>query len=65
MNLLESGKWTMAERHLKAAIARRFRAMKKLERIAAIRKLASGSAVDRAFVRSLSPALYREAFPAR
>jgi hypothetical protein len=38
--------------------------MKKLERSAAVRKLASGSAEDKAFVRCFFPALYREAFPA-
>jgi hypothetical protein len=52
----------MAERYLKAA--RRFRAMKKLERSAAVRKFASGSAEDKGFVGCFFPVLYREAFPA-
>ena len=52
----------MAERHFKAAILRRFKSMKRLDRIAAVRKLASGSAEDEAFVRDTFPDLYREAF---
>ena len=55
----------MSERHLQAAIAKRFRALQKQDRIAAIRKLASGSTADKTFVRNSFPALYREAFPAR
>jgi hypothetical protein len=55
----------MAERHLKAAIEKRFKAMRKRERIAAIRKLAGDSAEDKAFVRNTFPALYREAFAAK
>jgi len=63
MGILESKK-TMTKRDLKAAIARRFTAMKKLERSAAFRKLASGSAQDKAVVRCFFRALYRQAFPA-
>src|SRR5260221_8308727 len=52
----------MSEKHLQEAIVRRFKAMKRPERIAAVRKLASGSADDEAFVRDYFPDLYREAF---
>jgi len=52
----------MAEKHLIAAIEKRFKALKRLERIAAVRRLASGSAEDEAFVRDVFPDLYREAF---
>jgi len=53
----------MAERDLKVAILKRFTAMKRQEHIAAVRKLASESVADKAFVRDFFPALYREAFP--
>lgn len=44
---------------------KRYKAMKKRERIAAIRKLASGSSEDQAFGRNTFPALYREALAAQ
>jgi hypothetical protein len=65
MNVLGSGELTVAVRHLHAAITKRFMAMKKRERIAAIRKLAGGSVEDKTFIRSAFPAFYREAFLAR
>ena len=52
----------MAEKHLTAAIARRFRTMSRKERVAKVRKLASVSAEDEKFVRETFPDLYREAF---
>jgi hypothetical protein len=52
----------MAEKHLIAAIEKRFKALKRHDRIAALRRMASDSAEDEAFVRDFFPALYREAF---
>jgi hypothetical protein len=52
----------MSEKHLIAAIGERFKTLKKSERIVAVRRLASGSAEDEAFVRDVFPDLYREAF---
>jgi hypothetical protein len=46
----------MAEKHLQLAILRRFKAMRTPERIAAVRKLAGGSAEDEALVRDFFPA---------
>ena len=53
----------MAERHLKAAMEKRYKAMKK-RRIAAIRKLAGGSSEDKAFGNTFL-ASYREALAAK
>ena len=55
----------MAERHLIAAVARRFEGMSRAERISKIKKLASGSPEDKKFIRQTFPKLYREAFPKR
>jgi hypothetical protein len=44
----------MAEKHLIAAIEKRFKALKRHERIAAVRRMASDSAEDEAFVRDFS-----------
>ena len=55
----------MAEKHLIAAVMRRFEGMSRTERIAKIKKLATGSAEDRKFIRQTFPDLYREAFPKR
>ena len=52
----------MAEKHLIAAIEKRFKALKRHDRIAAVRRMASDLAEDEAFVRDFFPALYREAF---
>lgn len=52
----------MAEKHLAAAITRRFAGMSRKERVAKIRKLASASAEDEKFVRETFPDLYQEAF---
>jgi hypothetical protein len=51
----------MAEKHLAAAIARRFRKMSREERIAKVRKLAASSVEDERFVRRTFPALFLEA----
>jgi len=64
MAYLRAGNRRWLKRYLKAAIARRFRAKKKLESSAAVRKLASGSAEDKAFGRYFFLISYREAFPA-
>jgi hypothetical protein len=55
----------MAEKHLIAAVTRRFQGMSRSERIAKIRKLAAGSAQDKKFIRQTFPDLYREAFLSR
>lgn len=55
----------MAEKHLIAAVTRRFEGMSRTERIAKIKKLADGSPEDKKFVRQTFPDLYREAFPKR
>jgi hypothetical protein len=55
----------MAEKHLIAAVTRRFEGMNRTERIAKIKKLAATSAADKKFVREAFPDLYREAFPSR
>jgi hypothetical protein len=55
----------MAEKHLIAAVARRFEGMSRTERIAKIRKLATASPEDRKFIRQTFPDLYREAFLSR
>ena len=55
----------MAEKHLIAAVTRRFEGMNRTERIAKVRKLAATSAADKKFVREAFPDLYREAFPSR
>jgi hypothetical protein len=65
MSAFQSWELPMAVRHLKAANTKRFKAMKKRERILAIRELASGSTQDKAFVHRTFPARYREAFLAR
>jgi hypothetical protein len=53
----------MAEKHLIAAVTRRFEGMSRTERIARIKKLATGSPEDKKFIRQTFPDLYREAFP--
>lgn len=55
----------MSQKQLTAAIDQRFRSMNRRERIAKIRKLASGSPEDDRFVRNAFPELYREAFEAK
>ncbi len=50
----------MAEKHLIAAVEHRFKGMRSTERIAKVRKLASVSAADKAFIRETFPDLYRE-----
>jgi hypothetical protein len=52
----------MAEKHLAAAITKRFAGMSRKDRVAKIRKLAGTSAEDEKFVRETFPDLYREAF---
>jgi hypothetical protein len=52
----------MAEKHLIAAVTRRFEGMSRTERIAKIRKLAAGSPEDKKFIRQTFPDLYHEAF---
>jgi hypothetical protein len=52
----------MPEKHLIAAIEKRFKALKRHDRIAAVRRMPSDSAEDEAFVCDFFPALYREAF---
>jgi len=52
----------MSEKHLTAAITKRFAGMSRKERVAKIRKLAEASAEDEKFVRETFPDLYREAF---
>jgi hypothetical protein len=54
----------MSQKHLIAAIDRRFRSMSRRERITKIRELAGESAEDERFIRKAFPELYREAFPA-
>ncbi len=55
----------MAEKHLIAAVTRRFEGMSRTERIAKIKKLAAASAEDKKFIRQTFPDLYREAFVSR
>lgn len=55
----------MSERHLIEEIARRYKAMPKGERIAEIKRMASGSAWDARFVQRTFPELYAEAFTRR
>lgn len=55
----------MAEKHLIAAVSRRFEGMNRTERIAKIRKLAAESPQDKKFIRDTFPDLYREAFLSR
>lgn len=55
----------MAEKHLIAAVARRFEGMSRTERIAKIRKLAQASSGDKIFIRETFPDLYREAYSAK
>ncbi len=52
----------MAEKHLAAAITKRFAGVSRKDRVAKIRKLAGASAEDEKFVRETFPDLYREAF---
>jgi hypothetical protein len=52
----------MAERHLAKAISERLNGLSRKERIAKVRKLASGSPEDDTFVRETFPDLYKEAF---
>jgi hypothetical protein len=52
----------MAEKHLTMAIARRLAALRRKERVAKVKKLASASAEDEKFMRETFPDLYREAF---
>jgi hypothetical protein len=52
----------MAEKHLIAAIAKKFEGMSRKERVAKVRKLAATSSNDKKFVRETFPDLYREAF---
>jgi len=56
---------SMAEKHLIAAVIRRFEAMSRTERIAKVRKLAGASPEDKKFLRDAFPDLYREAFLSR
>jgi hypothetical protein len=56
---------SMSEKHLVAAVTRRFEGMSRSERIAKIRKLAAASPEDKKFVRQTFPDLFREAFPSR
>jgi hypothetical protein len=56
-------KQAMAEKHLVAAISRRFKNMSARDRLAKIRKLASKSPADEKFIQRTFPDLYREAFP--
>lgn len=53
----------MAEKHLVAAIKRRFKTMSARERVAKIRKLAGKSPSDEKFIQKTFPDLYRIAFP--
>lgn len=53
----------MAEKHLVAAISRRFKNMSARERLAKVRKLASKSPADEKFIQKTFPDLYRDAFP--
>jgi hypothetical protein len=55
----------MAEKHLIAAVTRRFEGMSRTERIAKIKKLATGSPGDKKFIRQTFPDLYREAHSAK
>jgi hypothetical protein len=55
----------MGMKHLTTAIARRFEAMPRKERVAKVRKLAGTSPEDKKFVRETFPDLYREAFASR
>ena len=54
----------MAEKHLIAAVTRRFEGMSRSERIAKIKKLADESPEDKKFIRQTFPDLYREAHSA-
>jgi len=55
----------MAEKHLIAAVTRRFEGMSRTERIAKIKKLADESPEDKKFIRQTFPDLYREAHSAK
>ncbi len=52
----------MAEKHLAAAITRRFAGMSRKERVAKIRNLAGASAKDEKFIRERFGDFYQEAF---
>lgn len=52
----------MAAKDLAKAVAQRFAAMGKRDRIAKMRKLAGASSADAKFMRETFPELYREAF---
>ncbi len=51
----------MSEKHLIAAVTRRFEGMSRTERVAKIKKLADASPEDKKFIRQTFPDLYREA----
>jgi hypothetical protein len=51
----------MAEKHLAAAITKRFKGMSRRERVAKIKTLVSASAEDEEFIRETFPELYKEA----
>jgi len=55
----------MAEEHLIAEVARRYKSMSRRVRIAKIRRLAGASPADDRFVRRTFPELYQEAFKKR
>jgi hypothetical protein len=55
----------MSQKQLIAAIDRRFRSLRRRERIAKIHELAGVSPEDNRFMRKTFPELYREAFPAK
>ena len=53
----------MAEEHLIAVIAKRYRAMPPEKRVVEVRKLARQSTDTREFLKKYFPDLYREAHP--
>ncbi|MGC2526746.1 MAG: hypothetical protein WA639_03300 [Candidatus Acidiferrum sp.] len=55
----------MAEKHLIAAVTRKFKSMSRSERIVKIRTLTAASPEDKKFLREAFPELYREAFVSR
>ena len=52
----------MGERQLATAIAERLSKLSRKERVAKVRKLASGSPEDDKFIQETFPELYKEAF---
>jgi hypothetical protein len=60
---LIAGVKTMSEKHLIAAIARKYKEMPRKKRVTIVREFAARSAADKRFFRRYFPEFFNEAFP--